>query len=261
MVFKLGIVGDIHCGPDIQSMLGSRAPAMLEAFDEAMQTFRPDCIIDLGDRINDVAAGQDRQRSAWVRTQLLKHGVPVFHVLGNHDLANLTKGELERVLDKRGPYESADLNGVRLVVLDTQDPPFERTGGDIGSEQRNWLEETLAKAPHPALVFCHHPLDEQSLEGHWYFADHPTHALARQRAPVRTILERSRKVRAVFSGHLHWTRATELNGIPYVTLGSLVDGGFTNGRPSGTFASVTVEGKTIDVRVAGLLPDQFRLTR
>lgn len=260
-MFKIGIVGDIHCGPDIMSMLGSRAPSMLEAFGEAMQAFRPDCIVDLGDRINDVAAGQDRQRSAWVRAQLLAHGVPVFHVLGNHDVVNLTKTELGGILGKRGPYEAADLDGVRVVVLDSQDPSFERTGGDIGSEQRTWLEATLAETSHPALVFCHHPLDEQSLDGHWYFADHPTHAFVHQRMSVRTILGRSGRVRAVFSGHLHWTRTTALNGIPYVTLGSLVDGGFTNGRPAGTFASVTVQEKTIDIQVAGLLPDQFRLTR
>lgn len=256
---KIGIVADIHCGPDVQSMLGSRAPTMLEAFEEAMREFRPNCIVDLGDRINDMAVGQDRQRSTWVRTQLRAIGVPVFHVLGNHDVVNLTKAELGEVLGKRGSYESADLDGVRVVVLDSQDPTFERTGGGIGPEQRRWLEATLGETRLPALVFCHHPLDEQSLDGHWYFADHPTHAFVQERAPVRAILERSARVRAVFSGHLHWTRTTALNAIPYVTLGSLVDGGFTHGRPSGTFAAVTVQGQTIDVHVAGLLPDEFRL--
>jgi 3',5'-cyclic AMP phosphodiesterase CpdA len=234
---------------------------MLETFSEAMREFRPDCIVDLGDRINDVAAGQDRQRSTWVRDQLRAIGVPVFHVLGNHDVVNLTKAELGSVLGKPAPFEAADLDGVRVVVLDSQDPSFERTGGGIGLEQRRWLETTLAETLLPAVVFCHHPLDEQRLDGHWYFEAHPAHAFVHERAPVREILERSDKVLAVFSGHLHWTRATVLNGIPYVTLGSLVDSGFTNGRPAGTFASVTVRGQTIDVQVAGLLPDQFRLVR
>jgi len=260
-MIKLGIVGDIHCGPDTTSILGSCAPVLLETFIAAMREFQPDCIVDLGDRINDVAHGQDRQRSTWVRQQLLAAGVPVFHVLGNHDVINLTKDELGSVLGKRGSYESLDIDGARLIVLDSQDPSFEHTGGAIGPEQRRWLEKALGEAPHPALVFCHHPLDEQSLDGHWYFADHPAHAFVQERGPVRTLLERSGSVCAVFSGHLHWTRATALNGIPYVTLGSLVDGGFTNGRPCGAFATVTVQGKSIEVRVAGLLPDQFRLTR
>jgi predicted phosphodiesterase len=240
-------------------MLGSRAPAMLETFGEAMRRFQPHAIVDLGDRINDIAAGQDRQRSTWVRRQLLGVGVPVLHVHGNHDVVNLTKAELGETLDKRAPYESVDLDGIRLVLLDSQDPPFDRTGGGIGSEQQEWLRANVAAAPHPVLVFCHHPLDEQSVDGHWYFSAHPAHAFVHNRAPVRRILEQSGRVRAVFSGHLHWTRTTAVNGIPYVTLGSLVSAGFTNGHPCGTFASVSVQGTTIDVQVAGLLPDSFRL--
>ncbi len=258
---KLGIVGDIHCGPDAGPLLGSRAPAMLEVFGEAMSAFRPDCIIDLGDRINEIASGQDRQRTAWVRRQLSGIGVPVFHLLGNTDLVNLTKVEVSEALGKGGPLEAVELAGVRLVLLDSQDPPFERVGGEIGANQQAWLEAVLRDSHRPALVFCHHPLDEQGVDGHWYFAARPELACARARAPVRRILERCGDVRAVFSGHMHWTRTTQINGIPYVTLGSLVDGGFTHGQPCGAFATVTVRGKTTDVQVAGLLPSQFRLTQ
>lgn len=258
-MLKLGVIGDIHCGPDTEEMLGSRAPAMLEAFREAMRRYQPDAIIDLGDRINDIAAGQDRQRSTWVRRQLLELGVPVLHVHGNHDVVNLTKAELDAMLEKRNPYEAVDLGGVRIILLDSQDPSLDRIGGEIGPEQQEWLRAHVDGNAPPVLVVCHHPLDEQSLHGHWYFFEHPTHALVRNRASVRKILEHSRRVRAVFSGHMHWTRATTVNGIPYVTIGSLVSSGFTNGRPAGTFASVTVRGTTIDVDVAGLMPDSFRL--
>ena len=258
-MLKLGIVGDIHCGPDTEEILGSRAPAMLEIFSEGMNRFQPDAIIDLGDRINDIAAGQDRQRSTWVRRQLLGAGVPVLHLHGNHDVVNLAKTELNEMLEKRGPYESVDLGGVRIVLLDSQDPPFDRTGGEIGPAQEEWLRANVTEAAHPVLVCCHHALDEQTVEGHWYFAAHPDHAFVQNRDAVRTILERSGRVRAVFSGHLHWTRTTAINGISYVTVGSLVSRGFTNGRPSGTFASVTVQETAIDVQVAGLVPDAFRL--
>lgn len=258
-MLKLGIVGDIHCGPDTEEMLGSRAPGMLETFGEAMRRFQPRAIIDLGDRINDVAAGQDRQRSTWVRRQLLGTGVPVLHIHGNHDVVNLTKAELDGALEKRGPYESVDLDGVRIILLDSQDPSLDRTGGEIGAEQQEWLRAAVTESAHPILVFCHHPLDEQSIDGHWYFSAHPTHAFVQNRAAVRRILEQSGRVRAVFSGHLHWTRTTAVNGIPYVTLGSLVSAGFTNGRPSGTFASISVQETAIDVQVGGLLPDSFRL--
>jgi len=258
-MIRLGMVADIHCGPDTEALLGSRAPQLLDAFAEAMRQFRPHAIIDLGDRVNDVAAGQDRQWTAWVRQQLLGSGVPVFHVLGNHDVVNLTKAELGTILNKRGAYESAEVEGVRLVMLDSQDAQGDGIGGGIGAEQQRWLTATLAASPLPTLVFCHHPLDEQRLDDHWYFAEHREQALVRERVPVRSILERA-GVLAVFSGHLHWTRAASLNGIPYATLGSLVGADSTPGRPCGAFAAVTVDGTTIDIEVAGLLPARFRLT-
>jgi Icc protein len=258
-VLKLAVIADVHCGPDTSILLGSQAPVLLEAFAGAMRRFRPDLIIELGDRINDVAAGQDRQRSVWVRRRLLEVGVPVLHALGNHDVANLSKVELTEALGKQAPYEYTDLDGVRLVVLDSQDPTFEGTGGGVGPDQQAWLARVLADTRLPALVFCHHPLDEQALTDHWYFASRPAHAFVRERDAVRGILERSGRVRAVFAGHLHWTRLTALAGIPYVTIASLVDTALSDGKPPGSFAMVTVEAEGITVEVAGLLPARFHL--
>jgi Icc protein len=255
---KIGVVADIHCGPDTDMQLGSRSPAMLETFGEAMEAFKPDLIVDLGDRVNAIAAGQDRQRTVWVRRMLAQTGVPVHHVIGNTDLANLTKPELMEILGKRTPQECVQGTGFRILLLDSLDPPFERVGGQIGHEQREWLEAALHESPEPCLVFSHHPLDEQSLAGHRYFAERPEHAYVGNRTRVRKALEEGRTVRAVFSGHLHWTRATWISGIPYATVGSLVDCGYTDGRPGGTFATVTAEDSGIDVQVYGLRPYQFR---
>jgi 3',5'-cyclic AMP phosphodiesterase CpdA len=255
---KIGVVADIHCGPDTDMQLGSQSPAMLEAFGEAMEAFKPDLIVDLGDRVNAIAAGQDRRRTVWVRRTLAEMGVPVYHSIGNTDLTNLTKPELMEILAKGAPQECVDGAGFRILLLDSLDPPFERVGGHIGREQCEWLEATLRERPDPCLVFSHHPLDEQSLAGHHYFAARPEHAYVANRARVRTVLEEGRRVRAVFSGHLHWTRATWISGIPYATIGSLVDCGYTGGRPCGAFATVTAEDSDIDVQVHGLLPHQFR---
>ncbi|HEX9247556.1 MAG TPA: phosphoesterase, partial [bacterium] len=71
------------------------------------------------------------------------------------------------------------------------------------------------------------------------------------------LLERTGRVLAAFAGHMHWTRAAVINRIPYVTLGSLVDCGYTGGRPAGTFAAVTIRGRSVEVRVSGLQPEQF----
>jgi 3',5'-cyclic AMP phosphodiesterase CpdA len=257
---KIGVVADIHCGPDADTQLGSNAAALLDAFCEAMGAFRPHLIVDLGDRINPVSKSQDLERTAWVRHNLVQVGVPVYHALGNTDIANPTKTELLAPLGKRRSYESLDEWGPRIVLLDSEDPPFERVGGQIGEDQLAWLAEVLEQEA-PALVFCHHPLDDQALSGHRYFASHSNRACVVNRARVRALLERESRVVAAFAGHLHWTRATVINRIPYVTVGSLVDSAYTAGRSAGTFAEVTIEDSCVDVRIAGLQPHRWRFAR
>lgn len=258
---KIGIVADIHCGPDTDAQLGSRAPAMLDMFAEAMAAFGPDLIVDLGDRVKTIASGQDRQRTVWVRRMLTRIGVPVYHVIGNTDVATLTKPEATAALGKPSPYEWVDGDGFRLVLLDSLDPPIERIGGTIGPEQCAWLEGALGESRYPCLVFCHHPLDEQSLEGHRYFASRPDLAFVRTRARVQRILQQGDRVWAVFSGHMHWTRVTRIGAIPCLTIGSLVDCAYTDGRPAGTFAAVIADGSGVNVHVYGLRPESFRFAR
>ena len=252
---KIGLVADIHYGPDADTQLGTQAPRMLESFREAMETFRPDMIVDLGDRVNRVTREEDRQRTSWVRSALAGVGVPVYHVLGNTDVGNVPKPELTALLEKSGPYECVDREGLRLLLLDSLDPPIHGVSGAIGREQMTWLETVLTR-PGPVVVCCHHPLDEQDLRGHRYFAADPDLAHINNRRQIRTLLERADCVLAVFAGHMHWTCARLIRGIPYVTLGSLVDAGYTDGQPCGAFATATV-GDGIHIQVAGLRPAAF----
>ncbi len=249
---RLAVVGDIHCGPDRDTQLGSRAPELLDGVVAAARAFRAHGIVDLGDRINPVAHAQDRTRTAYVRRRLLEAGVPVYHALGNTDVANLEKDEVCALLGKTGPYEVAELNGTRLVLLDSVDPLVERVGGAIGEAQRAWLEDATRGAD-PCVVFSHHPLAGQPLEGHRYFAERPHLAAVRGGEHLRPLLERP-GVRAVFAGHLHWTRTAAVGGTPHVTLASLVDCAYTGGEPANAYALVTTGWDRLDVAVTGLLP-------
>jgi Icc protein len=254
---KIGVVADIHAGPDSDTQLGSNAPLLLDTFCEAMGAFRPDLIVDLGDRVNPVAPGHDLERTARVRRQLSRVGVPIRHVIGNTDVVNLTKAEQVAALEKHGSYERLDEWEPRIILLDSEDPPFERVGGEIGEHQLAWLADVLEQDARPALVFCHHPLDDQDLSGHRYFAGRPDRACVVNRVRVRALLERGARVLAAFAGHLHWSRANVVNGVPHVTLGSLVDCAYTGGRSSGTFAEVTIADRRVDVRIAGLQPERW----
>jgi 3',5'-cyclic-AMP phosphodiesterase len=253
---RIGVVADIHCGPDSDTQVGSRAPALLGAFADAMRAYRPQCIVDLGDRVNSVTRSQDLVRTRYVRRRLRECGVPVYHVLGNTDVAHVPPGDSLAVLGATAPYGWADHGGWRLLFLNSVDPAAEGVGGTIGREQLAWLDAALLAGNSPCLVFCHHPLDEQSVGGHRYFAARPDLAGVQNRADVRAVLERSGRVHAVFTGHMHWSRATRVEAIRYITLGSLVDRSYTE-EPSGAFACVTVSPGAIDVRIAGHAPAHF----
>jgi 3',5'-cyclic AMP phosphodiesterase CpdA len=255
MALRIGLVTDIHHGPDVDVRTGSAARSLLAAFTAGMrERFHPDLIVDLGDRINDVDLEADRARLREVRDMLEAAGRPVVYAWGNHDLANVPPGEARAILGKTGDHESFDAAGYHLVVLNSQDPTVEGIGGTLSPAQLDWLERDLSATARPALVFCHHPLDEQDPGRHWYFADHPGHALARNRERARRILAASGRVRAVFNGHMHLNTVEVIDGIPYITLMSLVDSKATGG-PSGCFAEITLnDAGGVEVRIHGRLP-------
>lgn len=258
MGLKIGVVTDIHNGPDIDTRIGSAAIPMLDRFVAAMRRFQPDVIVDLGDRINDVSVEQDRARIQAVRDRLASVGGPVLFLYGNHDLINVKPEEQRRLLGKKEDYESIDVKGFHLILLNSQDPTFGGVGGTISTTQLKWLEEDLCDSHGPILVFCHHPLNEQDFSGHWYFGDHPDYALAVNREEARSLLKRSGRVRAAFHGHMHWNHVTVNGGMAYVTVESLICNGLTGGPPAGCFAEVIAEEQgALRVDVKGSLPMTF----
>lgn len=256
-IIRIGVIADIHCGPDRDSLPGSRSPLLLDRFVDAMRELRPACIVDLGDRINSVSAGQDRVREHYVRRRLEDAGVPVYCVLGNTDVQHLTKDEALAAVRKRGGAEVIDLDAVRLILLDTADPAIKGVGGSIGAEQIEWLRASLADVSVPCLVFGHHPLDEPVLDGHRYFADRSGLAAVQNRADVRAVLEEAPTALAVFAGHLHRTREARIGAIPYMTIGSLIETAYTGGEPGGTYALITVGPDALEVTVRGSAAAQF----
>lgn len=259
MALRIGLITDIHSGPDVDTRLGTAAFPLLDMFVEQMlQRFRPDLIVDLGDRINDVDVIGDTERIQQVRSRLESIGVPILFLHGNHDLINIDKGKMRELLGKKSDYESIDYLGYHIILLNTQDPTFGGVGGTISEDQLGWLKEDLDKCEGPVVVFSHHPLDEQEFNSHWFFGEHPEFALAVNREYSRSLFTHSQKVRAVFNGHMHWNNIEIIDGIPYATIESLVDGGLTGGRPAGGFAELVLEENgNIALEVRGELPMSF----
>ena len=116
---RLCLVADIHQGPDHLTKIGSQAPNLLQAFLEHAHLFRPDLIIDLGDRISDRSPEEDQAHLALVREAFRLCDRPRAHLLGNHDLVNLSPGENAAFLETEVDHRILELGGWRLSSVKT----------------------------------------------------------------------------------------------------------------------------------------------
>jgi alkaline phosphatase len=169
-------------------------------------------------------------REAWSRFEGEVHVL-----LGNHDLATLTKREFIEGAglpgggdEESGWYDSFDCGDVHLIVLDSnyhQDgTPF--GAGDfqwdnawISEAQIAWLADDLQAAQgRSMIVFCHGNLDDRRQD------ERTDPHVVRNAGVVRSVLERAGNVRAVLQAHYHPGMRTTIHGIPYVGLAAMVEG-------------------------------------
>lgn len=151
---------------------------------------------------------------------------PRYHVLGNHDMDSISKAQfLSKVTNTGIPanasYYSFDAKGIHCIVLDANykadgsdydHGKFDWKDANIPKAQLDWLRQDLETTAHPVLVFVHQQLDVETATG------------VKNAQRVRQILEKSKKVLAVFQGHHHPGHYGVLNTIHYLTLNAMVEG-------------------------------------
>ena len=147
---RLGLIADLH-----QDVMHD-GPKRLVRFLDAMKAQSPDAIVQLGDFAVPAPKNQpliDRFNSAHSRA---------FHVLGNHDIdGGYTTQQVLDAWSMPSTYYTAEVNGLRLIVLDGNEPPADHQSGypaHIGSQQAAWLKQELESDNRPTVVFSHQPL-------------------------------------------------------------------------------------------------------
>ncbi len=251
---RFGIVTDCHYA-DAEAA-GTRfyrqSPDKLAECVELMNAEKVDFLIELGD-FKDQNTPPVEQKTllylATIEKVFQEFGGPAYHVLGNHDLDSISKGQfLARAentnIDSDRSYYSFDANRLHFVVLDANyrtdgadydHGNFDWTDANIPPEELSWLRHDLAATEGAAIIFTHQLLDGT---GSVYI---------KNAAQVRQILEGSGKVLAVFQGHHHAGSYAHLAGIHYYTLKALIEG---TGTESNSYAiaevlpdgSITVTG-------------------
>lgn len=261
----LGVVTDLHFGPAAYfggklRKLTHRAEELLQGVLDELAAAEPDAIVNLGDDIEDESYEADLARYQRCQSILRSSGRPIINVAGNHDTVFLGREELMATWGERGPlHRSLDLGGVHIVVLHS----LERKDIDvsIGQDQLTWLEEDLARTQLPVLVLCHHPLSEQDFDDSRWFSKAPHLALVKNRQEVRDVLRESGKVRLVVNGHVHRNHFDVVDGLPFVTVQSLVENldDDAPGTPAAAYALITITPERALVRVKGNDPARYQV--
>lgn len=133
--FRFLLFGDLHCDtiPDAQARLDRIGDAALAA--------GVDSIVQCGDFCTT-----SRANEKYVN-QLKALPVPVYHVLGNHDLEGSEKSDVTAFFGMTAPWYAFEHGGVTGIVVDTT------CLND--SAQLHWLNDRVNKAKGAIAIFGH----------------------------------------------------------------------------------------------------------
>jgi predicted phosphodiesterase len=228
---RFGMITDLHYA-DIAPR-GSRhyrqSQGKLAECLDLMKQEQVDFLIELGDFKDQATPPEHDGTLGYLKTieaQFQGFEGPTYHVLGNHDMDSISKQDFLSQVTNTGiapdaSYYAFDAQGLHCIVLDANfmangqaydSGNFDWTKTYICPEEMAWLERDLGRTRKKVLVFCHQCLD--GTESHH----------VKNCAEVRQVLEDSKKVLAVFTGHNHAGDYSLINGIHYYTLKAVIEG-------------------------------------
>jgi len=197
---------DLHVRPRGQAanrvaetnMFVERAFRAVAAF-----TPRPDAILLTGDLTECGLDAEYANQAQMIRRHLAP---PVFVIPGNHDRRENLRKTLEFLpgitADPLYVQYAVEDFPVRLVMLDTVVPGAGH--GELRPEQLQWLDRTLAQAPHkPTMIGMHHPPFACGIA-------HMDRIRLHNAAAFTDVVARHRQVERIVCGHHHRAMTTRL---------------------------------------------------
>ena len=155
----------------------------------------PDAVLFTGD-LTDFGKPEEYRNLARILAPL---PMPYFLMAGNHDDPAAMRAEFPshaylRQGSSKLDYVIDDF-ALRIVALDSSVP--HKSPGYLGTEQLEWLEETLAAAPKkPTVVAVHHP-------PFWTGIGHMDRQPLTNPEDLEPVIARHPQVERVLCGHLH----------------------------------------------------------
>lgn len=232
---RFGIITDPHFSysPDLGKRKYNQSVKKLNEAIEVFNKSNLDFIIELGD-FKDMGKEPSIKNSlrslADIEKTFQKFKGNCYHVLGNHDMDNLSKEQfLSNITSSKKPknknYYSFKHKGYKCIVLDAN---YTKEGEDyccnnfnweealIPQKEIDWLKKELKEGTEPIIIFTHQLLDSKTgLYSGLYVINSDE---------VNLLLQQSKRVLAVFQGHHHDGSYGFHEKIHYFTLRGMIEG-------------------------------------
>lgn len=262
---RIAIIADIHHGPPSRTCPDVRDPhwpilERVRCFTARAERDGADLILDLGDRICDVDRNTDLRSASEVFAAFRGFSGPVVHILGNHDVVNLTREDHAALSGGEFGSRVVDFPEARLIAWQV-DVLLDRTADllpPVGG-QLEWLLDTLASDDRPALIATHMSFSGRAQDGNYYHHHKPAYASHPDHAAVRTAVEATGRAALWLSGHSHWNAVTNIGNLIHVTVQSLSERYTTYPLTAEAHADLCIEGDRFSIEVHGNDPMYLRL--
>jgi alkaline phosphatase len=252
---SFGMFTDVHYAaiPDNGTRKYSQSLDKVNQCIDSMNHQKVSFLIELGD-FKDMPVSADSTAALGylkiIETAFSSFKGDRYHVLGNHDEDCISKEQFYSIarnshIKNQNTWYAFKKGGYQFVVLDacfdSIGRPYDKGNfkwydTNIPTVELKWLEQELKQSKLPVVIFVHQPLNGT------------TKVSVSNGKLVRSIMEKSKKVKCVFKGHEHKGGYEQINGIHYYTLKGLIEGDFP---ASNSFAIVTLSKGKIHIKGFG----------
>lgn len=229
-VLTVAHITDVHLRPEYN------APERYKRCLEMIKKDKVDLILNGGDSI--YAADYDNitkdrvliQWKCWHDAMKTVKGLPVYSVLGNHDMWWHGKGDalygkpgVLKMLGLKNSYYSINKGGWHFIMLDSNHP---QTPGMLDEEQWAWFVEDVQKNAHlPTLIMSHYPLlsctgivdNKADFVGPFKISGSYNHLDIMK---FVTFFNQHKNIRLCLSGHIHLLDRVVYNDVHYLCNGA-----------------------------------------
>ncbi len=251
---RIAIVTDVHLGPAFEAKAGPHALALLRDALADIERRSPNLLVDLGDRINNAGRERDHDHLKAVANAFAGCRVPTHHLLGNHDVKNLTRRENEELLKRSTGHQHITVNGWHLLFW-SANPHYSDSGFRATDADLAWLASAMGQLDGPTVIFSHVPLGGPSMLGNYYFeGSTAAGATYSNLADIHDIVLPAEHLVANIAGHVHWNGLRRVDGVVFATIQSLSELSSTLPEPAAAWGDLAFTPDSLRLDVHGMDP-------